>query len=278
MAHLDTGTALQACETALRDLMAHAYSKTYGAGWLEKVAGAEKIATWADRATEEVKTRGARGVVEVPNIGLAYANLYDLVAFADRHWEPLAEALGKKADVLPLLRRAERLRNPVGHSRSLLPFEEDLLSGIAGQIRNQVTIHMSSEAPTGEIYPRIEKVTDSFGRRSGSAIADSQMPTGAVNNSVIVLRPGEVVTFTCVGSDPQGRDLLWRFGGSAGGQDSIVAPSGTEAQLTWTVQDKDINENVGVAVYLEAHEAKYHRFGSFDHKLFFAFRVRPPGH
>jgi len=36
--------------------------------------------------------------------------------------------------MLPLLRRFEALRNTVAHSRPVLPFEADLLSGIAGEI------------------------------------------------------------------------------------------------------------------------------------------------
>ena len=61
---------------------------------------------------------------------------------------------------MALLKRLDNIRNAVGHSRPLLPFERDLLSGIAGQIRNQVTIYMSTQDEAGDIYPRIESVTD----------------------------------------------------------------------------------------------------------------------
>lgn len=63
-------------------------------------------------------------------------------------------ALGPKVETLPLLARFEQLRNSVAHSRGILAFEEALLSGIAGQIRNQVTIFMSIQDPSGDYYPR----------------------------------------------------------------------------------------------------------------------------
>lgn len=268
MAHLDSATALVACETALRQLMTKVYASSFGPDWLTKVAGTTKLDLWKDRAAEEAKSRGGRGVIDVANIGLAYANFYELVAWADRFWEPLSEALGAKRDVLPLLRRVDSLRNTVGHSRALVPFEEDLLAGIAGQIRNQVTIFMSSQSPAGDIYPRIESVMDSFGRRGGGGLGSVQLP-------LVVLHPGDIVTFTCVGTDPQGRDLLWRFAGSEGSR--VVGQSGVTTLLNWSVEDRHVNESTTIGVYMEAHDAKYHRWGSFDHKILFGFRVRPPG-
>src|SRR3712207_5857896 len=101
--HLDSGASLQACETALRSLMEHVYAKAYGPDWLTKVAGADKLELWAGRAEEEAKARGRRGALGMPAAGLAYANLYDLIAIAKKHWEPLAPALHPKAEVMPLL-------------------------------------------------------------------------------------------------------------------------------------------------------------------------------
>lgn len=254
---------------ALRDLMAFAYAKSYGPTWLDKLAGAEKLAAWSERATVEEKSRGKRGVVGVPSTGLAYANLYDLIAFADRDWEPLAPALGKKKDTLPLLQRVDSLRNAVGHSRALLVFEEDLLAGIAGQIRNQVTIFMSTQDPAGDIYPRIESVTDSFGRQRGPSWGHGQLPA-------IVLHPGDIVTFTCFGTDPQNRALLWRTSGTNTEKIIAVADPGQPATLTWLVEDRHVSESTSISIRMEAPEAKYHRSNSYDGWVMFDYIVRPP--
>lgn len=184
--------ALTTCETALRELMTYAYSTSYGPEWLGKVAATDKLKDWESRAADELLARGPKGVVAVPNAGLSYANLYDLVSIADKHWDPLAAALGKKASVLPLLRRFDNLRNTVGHSRPLLPFERDLMSGIAGQIRNQVTIFMSAQDEVGDIYPRIGSIMDQFGRRVESSVVDGEL-AGGVSTYDVVVRPGDTV-------------------------------------------------------------------------------------
>lgn len=272
---LEPSVALTTCETALRSLMTATYSAAYGPDWLTKVAGSGTLQTWVERANHELRSRGGRGAIAVPAAGLSYANFYDLVSIAEGHWEPLAAALGKQQSVLPLLRRFDNLRNAVGHSRPLLPFERDLLSGIAGQIRNQVTIHMSTRDEAGDLYPLIESMADSFGRRIECVTYDGEM-AGFVSTFDVILRPGDLVTFDCVGVDPQGRDLTWRGMSAGTSMEPVTAASGTSATLVWPVTDSDVNETQVVQIYMETADAKYHRFGSWDHRGAFAYRVRPP--
>jgi hypothetical protein len=158
---LDPTVALETCENALRQLMTHAYHHAYGDGWLERISTEDQRNEWESRAETEKTTR--KGVAVIPSVGLAYANFYELLGFAEGHWDPLAAALGKKASIMALLKRFDNLRNTVAHNRELVTFEKELYSGIAGQIRNQVTIYMTTQDPAGDHYPRIESVIDSYG-------------------------------------------------------------------------------------------------------------------
>lgn len=278
MPTLEPSIALSTCETALRELMTYAYETRYGSAWLEQVTKPRQRELWAERAQVEADTRGPRGVAQVPNVGLAYANFYDLLEIIkrDEHWEPLAAALDKKSEVLPLLQRFEKLRNSIGHSRPLLAFEQDLMSGIAGQIRNQVTLFMSAQDDAGDIYPRIESITDSCGRRIECSVVDNVI-AGIARTPNIVVRPGEVVTFTCVGVDPQERELRWTL--TPAGQRpkvSEVGPSGQPVNIDWVVTDSDVSEKGIVVMEMESLDAKYRRYGYTDHKAMFYFRVRPP--
>lgn len=275
VATLDPAVALTTCETALREIMTYAYSAAYEAEWLSKVATPDKVAEWVGRPDAEFRVRGPKGVVSVPSAGLGYANFYDLVSIADGHWEPLAPALGKKASAISLLKRFDNLRNSVGHSRPLLKFEQDLMSGIAGQIRNQVTIFMSTQDEVGDIYPRIESITDAFGRRVESFTVDGEM-AGAVASYDVVLHPGDTVVFECLGVDPQDRDLAWTAHSSGGTSQTVLGPSGVPASLAWRVADSDVSESATLQVYLATNDVKYHRFGTWDHRGWFGFRVRPP--
>lgn len=271
MSTLDPAIALSTCETALRELMAYVYEQAFGADWFKRVSTPRQREVWAERAEVEQRVRVPKGVAQVPNVGLAYANFYDLVTIAERHWEPLAAPLGKMRRTLPLLEQFESLRNTIGHSRPLLPFEQDLMSGIAGMVRNQVTLYMSKQDEAGDIYPRIESVTDSFGRRIESAAVESEL-AGSVPTLDVTLHPGEIVTFTCVGVDPQGRDLEW-FGPTNA---HAAGPSGQPTALQWVVTDGDVSEATDASIYMKTGGAAYHRFGSWDHRAYFRFRVRPP--
>jgi hypothetical protein len=137
MAELEPHEALLACERALRHLYAHAYEGAYGTNWLTTVAGERQVEAWIERRAVEQRKRTTPGVVEVSDDLLADAHFYDLLAIAGKHWAPLAGALGKKAESLTLLQRFDRLRDTIAHSRQLLGFEMDLLSGIPGQIRTK---------------------------------------------------------------------------------------------------------------------------------------------
>ena len=93
MPTLEPTVALETCENALRQLMAHAYKAEYGPGWLQRISTPEQRAQWAERAKDENNTR--KGVATVPQPGLAYAQFYELLGFAHKHWSPLAGALGR---------------------------------------------------------------------------------------------------------------------------------------------------------------------------------------
>jgi len=276
VATLEPSVALSTCETALRELMTHRYALEFGPDWLTRVSTSTQRTRWADRAKTEADVRVPRGVAQVPNVGLAYANFYDLIGIAEDHWGPLAAALGKMNRVLPLLRRFDTLRNTIGHSRPLLSFEQDLMSGIAGQVRNQVTLYMSAQDDAGDIYPRIESITDSFGRRIESTVVDGEI-AGSVSTHEVTVHPADTVTFVCAGVDPQGRQLSWTLHGPTHGvRCTVVGDSGQPIRLTWVVSDEDVTETASVSIYLRTHDAKYRRFGHFDHRAYFTFRVRPP--
>ena len=256
--------------------MTFVYKRRFGDGWLSVVASQKQSTDWSERCVAEA-ARVKRGVAAVPEVGLSYANFYDLLTIADKHWEELAPALDKKAITFRLLERFEQLRNSVAHGRPLLAFERDLLSGIAGQIRNQVTIFMSTQDDAGEYYPRIESITDSFGHRIDSAgSVDHELAGSQITGKV--LRPGDVVTYTAIGTDPQDRTLRWRLTSSQTGRllAQELSSKGTPVALTWVVDDGDVTETAVVQIHMEADGARYHRFVGFDHRAFFHYTVRPP--
>lgn len=272
MPDLSPSEALTTCERALRQLFASVYGAKHGAHWLEHIVNDEKLAQWRERHRVEDKRRRQRGVIQVPEDELAYAEFYDLCTIAKKHWEPLAPALGKRGETLPLLERFDRLRNTVAHSRPLLTFEADLLFGIAGEIRNRVTIYMTTQDSNGEHYPRIVSVTDSFGRE---VAGDQQNPLGAAPpGGPIRVEVGDTVTFACVGSDAQGRPLNWSLSLGQTGR-TLQEAEGDRVTLSWTVMREHVQQSQWPYIVVRS-SGEFHRYPTFDDAVAFGFTVPPP--
>ncbi len=268
MPALSPSEALNTCERALRELMAHAFAAAHGPEWLDRISTADQREQWQKRAAEEAARR--KSVVSVPTAGLDYSQFYELIEFADKHWQPLAPALGKKKATFPLLETFDNLRNTVAHDRQLYTHEADLYSGIAGTIRNQVTIYMSAQDEAGEYYPRITAARDSFGNEVDLHAGSAEVPNYCRTDTV--LRPGDIVIFHLAAVDPQGRDIIWKY--SRG--DTRVAASGEEVAFSWTVSEDDVHEMAQVKFRMLAHHTHYHRGGDYDHVAVFTYKVRPP--
>lgn len=273
MSHIPPSVALSSCEGALRQLLALVLKQKFGADWLSRVASGERVSRWEARREEEQRRRITRGVASIPAEPLAYAEFYELIEIAKKNWSEVSPALGKKSVTGALLDRFDDLRNTVAHSRDLLPFEEDLLAGISGEIRNRVTLYMSTEAPSGEHFARIEEVTDGFGNRLDG------LSTLSVSNPHLscdqVLQVGDVVTYRCRGTDPHGRRLRWHLAVAPGGVDRIEM-EGDEVELHWYVEPKHVSSRSYAIVRLVA-DSPFHRWTEgVDGMALFYYQIAPP--
>ncbi|MFE7795644.1 hypothetical protein [Streptomyces sp. NPDC057460] len=267
--------ALVSCERSLRDLLTIALRKQFGDDWINQVFDAVDVTKLRGKQTVEEKRRTKRGAVAVSTNLIEYAEFTQLTRLIGRHWEALGGALGAKSEITVLLGRFEALRNTVAHSRELLPFEAELLSAIAGEIRNRVTIHISGQDPAGAYFPRIELVRDSLGNSIETAVEEHPQVFNLSTDTT--LRPGEAVTFTCRGVDPQDRGLSWAFQTPDGRRYSSDETQGDAVEWTWEVTDSHVQANAVVGVFLTS-DGPYHRFGTSkeDALVVIGYEVLPP--
>ncbi|MGW5450308.1 hypothetical protein [Streptomyces asiaticus] len=265
--------ALASCERSLRQLLTHVLNAEFGASWIHQVFDAETVTKLSEKRTEEEKRRTKRGAATVPSNLIEYTEFTQLTRLLNRYWELFKEAMGEKKEISVLLARFGALRNAVAHSRELLPFEEELLSAIAGEIRNRVTIHMSGKDPADNYFPRIELVRDSLGNSSETAM--TVQPHMLAVQTATTLRPGDVVTFTCRAVDPQNRTLTWSLQTPEGRRYSNH--EGGDVEITWEVRKQDVHTRADALVML-ASDGEYHRFGAngFDASVSFRYEVLPP--
>lgn len=272
MSSLDPAAGIATCEQALRQLLRHIVQQndqlTLGA-W----AGAARIEQWQERSEVEAKKRQPRGVAATSVDLLDYSNLFDLLSMCEKDWGRVAAALGKGKEVLALLKRLDDLRNTVAHGRELVPFEVDLIAGIAGDIRNRVTIYMSTQDPGGDYFPRIESITDEFGNAlDGSMTLQTSNPSCSTG---LTLRVGDRVRFTCHATDPQGRQLGWTMRNSPDPSVELAA-EGSDVELEWVVGPRAVGQQSYILITVAALNAEYHRWeGRHDGMGLFLYRVLP---
>jgi hypothetical protein len=252
-------------------LLVFVLQRRHGDGWLEKVSTEEQRTKWAAARENDRSGRTKRGAVDVPGGPLDYAEFREVLAIASDVWaELLTPALGKKASTMPFLSRVADLRNPVGHSRELLPFEQDLISGIAGDIRNRVTIFMSGKDPQGDHYPRIDSITDSFGNTTSEDGPGTHRPV----RTGLTLNYGDTVTFQCRGTDPHGRLLQWRFMTLT--SKTVEPVYGDDVEMSYTFDSpQDSGERISVSIVMQS-SSDFHRYGYGDEIQDFHYRVLPP--
>lgn len=267
-------SALESCETALRQLLVYVLREKHGPEWMSVVFNEKQLAEFADRREYEQKKRMNRGVAVVSDTLIDYTQFYDLLVLAEKNWALVAPALGKKAVTGALLHRIDDLRNSVAHNRGLLPFEEDLVAGVAGEIRNRVTLYMSTQDEAGDYYARIEEVSDNFGNRIDGVETLEWANANLTTN--LTLSVGQVVTFRCRASDPQGRTLTWYLETYPASYGPAVVATGGDVELQWTVTTEHVSGKSSAWVKLVS-DSPYHRWpDGNDGFAAFHYRVDPP--
>jgi hypothetical protein len=255
---MEPAEAVNLVEANLRELV----RLVLGEGWI--AASGLEFAKLEERRAEEQRRRDG---ASVPVDLLEYMHLYELRKIINAEWAKFKPIFDDRKRFDVYLDRLEDFRNAPMHSRELLPFERDLLSGIAGEIRNLATIYRSQRAPDMTYYPSIEAVTDSFGNALRSYFVTN-----------LRLNVGQTVSFNCRGWDPQGRQLSWTLRSVMTGarQNRLIAEeTGNQVTLFWTVDQDDVGEELGLFLALSS-AAEFHRKGTYDDSIVVVYAVNPP--
>lgn len=270
----DISQALASCERALRQLMVFVYRRDLGPDWFKAVVSNKELrAKCRQMMAEERSKRPGQGRSPSLQTELDFTTLGELIdEVAAKRWAPLKDALGPAENMLPLLRRLKTIRDPNAHSREPRPYEVQLAFGITGEVVARVTTYMSTEAPSGEYYPLIGMLRDSF----GNEIDVSQMSSVGTHPGVetgLRLQPGDEVLFDCRGTDPQGRALIWKLLGNRG--QVLDTQTGDTVQLRWAVSGADVAAHCMMKVFMLSG-GDYHRFPDWDCRADLFYEVLPP--
>ena len=141
--------AVNALEAAFRELI----RLVWGDDWIAK-SKVDVSRLEGKLRTEQTMRRGA----SVSTNLLDYTEFTELGQILLDNWSDFAPAFGKQKYPKLYVERLNNLRNAPMHSRVLLPFERDLLSGMVGELLNMMAIYRSEKGPDMELYPVIDSV------------------------------------------------------------------------------------------------------------------------
>lgn len=237
--------------------------------------GEEAVQRLQEKADEEDKRRD--GTVASKDL-LDYTETYQLTTLILKHWNSgdFKPVFDDKPRTTVWFGVVSDYRNAVAHGRQLLDYERDLLSGVAGQVRNQVALYRSSATSQARYYPLIEHAEDSFGRAAERGLAVG--PQGGLRLDV-----GDTLSIRA-SAVPSTRnfDLRWTldvkpFSDPAlGVSEGEVVVVGPEVEIQYVVRPEDVREGTFVRLVL-ASKSQYHRHHEgYDDAVWWPIVVNPP--
>ena len=273
---IDAYAELVSAETALRDVIRIAVPN-----WIADF-DADAVKKLEDKRAEEDTRRDG---IAVSQDLLDYTEIHQLQQIINRHWDPEVRAVlddKKRTDVY--LGIIFDVRNSIGHSRPVFAAERLLLAGAAGQIRNQLARYRANADGPQRHYPSLDSARDSMGN---TAPSNPYLTGGSYNRPPPPPTPrlevGDTVTFELEGTDPRGRELIWRAHAIPSSTSAAVFASspviggatGDRVQITWTVSEDEVGEDRQIVIIL-ANNGRYHRHRSYDDACVFRYHVNPP--
>ncbi|MBA3520184.1 MAG: hypothetical protein H0T75_21680 [Rhizobiales bacterium] len=267
---MDVGDALNVLENSLRDVVELVLRKGVGPEWLASVGlPEERVNSWRQRREEEPRRRPGG---EVEQRLLYYADFYGVVDLIQKHWaKGFHECFGNRKRFDVYVDRLGAFRNPDAHSRALLPFEQNLVIGMAGELRQEIGLFLSrgGGADEPEYFARIEEVRDSYGMRVVGHGAD-QSGSGRSN---VTLRPGDEISFAGKAWDPDGRDLKWEI--FLSNRKERIHLEGASIEWQWRLETRDIGEESSVLFAVESGRPYHRHRDGLDDRVVMWYRVLP---
>lgn len=266
------GDEISSVENSIRDVIELLLKQEYGDNWIEMSGVTEaRVDQWKLRLAEEPKRRPGG---EIDSRLIYYAEYVDLITIIEKQWDKgFKDCFKDKRRFMVYMDRLSAFRNPDAHSRALMPFEEQLVLGMSGELRQEITVFLSQGGGglEPEYFARIEEVIDSFGTRH------TGLSTGGVNpDSKVVLRPGDVVSFSAKAWDPEDKELSWKVRYAQRQAESEFR--GDRIKWDWKVEEGDIGEHFEIHVKISS-ERVYgrHSFAgeNFDDLVILEYRILP---
>jgi len=214
---------------------------------------------------------------------LAFADTRHLTKVIESNWATFAPVFKNRVRTGVSFEALTSYRNAVQHGRRLVPFERDLLSGISGQIRNMITLHLNRVQEARRHYPLIESATDSL----GNIALEGDVYPWDEDNPLAEFEVGDVLTLDASAWDPKDRKLNWLllvsndYMTGTWNKYVVSTTSGNPVSVRLSLTEEMVALNLKVGLAL-ANASPYHAhpgslgLAPYDDIRYFHYRANPP--
>jgi len=236
--------ALRSIESALRIVIRDAL----GEKW-KTSPGAPDIEKLEARRKEEISRRD--GVIVSDDL-LNFTETYHLTNIIEKNWQSFNPVFDDMKRTLAYFGILKDVRNSVAHSRDLVPFERDLLSGIVGHLRNQVSLFRSSDDTPTRYYPLIESLKDSFGEAGRNV--------GAITfGTPLRIDVDQIIAFTGSAFSASSKPVSWWLQSMPEHsvyQEPVKVAEGDDVTIQYAVTESDVSERLNVVIYIRIYSGR----------------------
>jgi hypothetical protein len=259
---IDVNGALSATETVLRNLIASRLEQKFGTRWQDHLGVTpQRVELWKQRKAEEA-VRLSTGNLETRL--LYFADFTDIKTIVSKNWEVFTDVFGEKREFEVLISMLEDFRNPQAHRRGLLPFQEQLVAGICGEIRTRIARYRSRLETSDDCFPRIESAFDNHGQFHPRK--SFQQPP--------ILRVGDRIEVSVNASDPEGRPLQYFFVAYKDSRNVPNPPWQNDHTFSIELEESHITKSLTIGVMIRS-DRTYHANVNYDDYVSFTYTVLP---
>lgn len=204
----------------------------------------DRIEKWKEK--REIEKKKYNSVLSEVRI-IYYSDFYDLETIVLKQWEKFKDLFVDKKRFEVLFKEVENFRNTLSHGRELLPYQEEFLKGIVGDLKTKIVIFHNKNMNADDYFIKLLKVSDSI----GNIWDKSKGLIGLVTGSI--LRVGDTIELLVDAYDPKGREITYTI-------TSTVFKNkieNKEGKFTIDVTKEMISESIFIDIIVSTKESEY---------------------
>lgn len=163
----------------------------------------DRTAKWQEK--REIEKKKHNGILLEKRI-IYYSDFYDLEKIIVNNWEIFKDIFQEKKRFEVFFKEIETYRNTVAHGRKLLPYQEQFICGILGDLKTKIIIFHNKRMNTDDYFIKIIKINDNLGNIydciTGGAL-------GMTTNSI--LKVNDEIEIYIEAYDPKGRTINYKL-------------------------------------------------------------------